>query len=79
MLNATNPNEASQLALEQTLIQQQITYDWENTEDSPWWSLLTTLLPFVLLMGFFLFVQRRRDERAPTLNREPVDGRAELS
>ena len=60
---ATNPNEASQLALERLLIAREVTYDWKNTGSSPWWSLVTSLLPFALLLAFFVFLNSRRDER----------------
>ena len=60
---ATNPNEASQLTLERLLVAREITYDWKNTATSPWWSLVTSLVPFALLIAFFVFLNNRRDER----------------
>jgi ATP-dependent Zn protease len=63
---AANPSEASQLALERRLIDQEVAYDWKNTGSSAWWSLTTALLPFILLMGFWHFLKNRRDERVPS-------------
>jgi ATP-dependent Zn protease len=60
---ATNPSEASQLALERLLIAREVNYDWKNTGSSPWCSLVTSLLPFALLLAFFVFLNSRRDER----------------
>jgi len=67
---ATNPSEASQLALERLLIDRGVTYDWKNSTSSPWWSLITSLLPFVLLLVFWVVLNNRRDERVRFPNRE---------
>ena len=57
-----NPNEASQVALERRLIDQKVPYDWTGGE-SVWWSLVTSLLPFALLLAFFVFLQSRKEDR----------------
>ena len=67
---ATNPSEASQLALERLLIDQGVTYDWKNTASPAWWSLITSLLPFVLLLVFWIVLNHRRDERVRFPDRE---------
>jgi cell division protease FtsH len=38
---------------------QQISYDSKGTGSSPWWSILTSLLPFVLLFGFWIFLMNQ--------------------
>ena len=36
-----------------------ILYDSKGTGSSPWWSILTSLLPFVLLFGFWIFLMNQ--------------------
>lgn len=36
-----------------------IIYDSKGTGSSPWWSILTSLLPFVLLFGFWIFLMNQ--------------------
>jgi cell division protease FtsH len=36
-----------------------VTYDSKGTGSSPWWSILTSLLPFVLLFGFWIFLMNQ--------------------
>ena len=60
---ASNPSGASQIDLERMLIARNVTYDWESTTQSAWWELITSLVPFGLLIAFFLFLQSRKDER----------------
>ncbi len=67
---ATNPSEASQLDLERLLIERGVTYDWKNTGSPVWWSLITSLLPFVLLLVFWIVLNHRRDERVRFPDRE---------
>jgi cell division protease FtsH len=44
----------------QTLLQQKgVTFDSKGTGSSPWWSILTSLLPFVLLFGFWIFLMNQ--------------------
>jgi ATP-dependent Zn protease len=69
-VEGTNPSEASQLALERLLINQGIVYDWKNTGSPVWWSLITSLLPFVLLVVFWIVLNNRRDERVRFPDRE---------
>jgi cell division protease FtsH len=37
----------------------QIDYDSKGVGSSPWWSILTSLLPFVLLFGFWIFLMNQ--------------------
>ncbi|TML28384.1 MAG: ATP-dependent zinc metalloprotease FtsH [Actinobacteria bacterium] len=37
----------------------QVLYDSKGTGSSPWWSILTSLLPFVLLFGFWIFLMNQ--------------------
>jgi cell division protease FtsH len=36
-----------------------VTYNSKGTGSSPWWSILTSLLPFVLLFGFWIFLMNQ--------------------
>ena len=36
-----------------------VLYDSKGTGSSPWWSILTSLLPFVLLFGFWIFLMNQ--------------------
>ena len=36
-----------------------LTYDSKGVGSSPWWSILTSLLPFVLLFGFWIFLMNQ--------------------
>ncbi|TML17678.1 MAG: ATP-dependent zinc metalloprotease FtsH [Actinobacteria bacterium] len=36
-----------------------VTFDSKGTGSSPWWSILTSLLPFVLLFGFWIFLMNQ--------------------
>jgi ATP-dependent Zn protease len=67
---ATNPNEASQLALERLLINQRVTYDWTQSGTWPWWSLIAIALPVFLIVGFWHLLNSRRDERVRVPDRE---------
>src|SRR5262249_25693520 len=37
----------------------QLKYDSKGIGSSPWWSILTSLLPFVLLFGFWIFLMNQ--------------------
>jgi len=65
-LEASYPTPQSQVDFERFLSRNGATYDfdWSDTSESPWWSLLTALLPFVLLFGFWsLLTKEMRDRK----------------
>jgi ATP-dependent Zn protease len=39
--------------------------DSKSSGSSAWWTMLTSLLPFVLLFGFWIFLVNRRRDQAP--------------
>ncbi|HKT43670.1 MAG TPA: ATP-dependent zinc metalloprotease FtsH [Gaiellaceae bacterium] len=45
--------------LEQTMIQNHVVFNSKGIGGSPWWSILTSLLPFVLLFGFWIFLMNQ--------------------
>jgi len=53
---ATDQSEA---AVEQEMLKKGVEYDSKGTGSSPWWSILTSLLPFVLLFGFWIFLMNQ--------------------
>jgi cell division protease FtsH len=53
------PNDQSANAFQQLLERQHVTFDSKGTGSSPWWSILTSLLPFVLLFGFWIFLMNQ--------------------
>jgi cell division protease FtsH len=53
------PSDQSQLAFERLLIENGVTYDSKGRGSSPWWTILTSLLPFVLLFGFWIFLMNQ--------------------
>jgi ATP-dependent Zn protease len=53
------PSDESQLALQQLLESKHIRFDSKGAGQSALWTLLSTLLPFVLLFGFWLFLMER--------------------
>jgi cell division protease FtsH len=53
---ATDQAEA---AVEQKMIDNNVEFDSKGTGSSPWWSILTSLLPFVLLFGFWIFLMNQ--------------------
>ena len=53
------PTPESQFAFEEILAREDITYDSKGTGGSPWWSLLTALLPFVILIAFWIFLMNQ--------------------
>jgi cell division protease FtsH len=52
-------SDQSQNSFQQLLQQKQVMFDSKGTGSSPWWSILTSLLPFVLLFGFWIFLMNR--------------------
>jgi ATP-dependent Zn protease len=61
---AAYPVDESAYELQQLLESKHILFDAKRSDSSPWWDILTSLLPFVLLFGFWIFlmqqVQRRK-------------------
>ncbi|HET7856099.1 MAG TPA: ATP-dependent zinc metalloprotease FtsH [Gaiellaceae bacterium] len=53
------PSDESQRAFERLLIQKNVTFDSKGTGSSAWWTILTSLLPFVLLFGFWIFLMNQ--------------------
>jgi cell division protease FtsH len=53
---ATDQSEA---AVEQAMLDNNVEFDSKGTGSSPWWSILTSLLPFVLLFGFWIFLMNQ--------------------
>jgi cell division protease FtsH len=53
------PSDQSQVQFQDTLQKQKIAFDSKGTGSSPWWSILTSLLPFVLLFGFWIFLMNQ--------------------
>jgi cell division protease FtsH len=53
------PSDQSQNSFQNLLEQQNVQFDSKGTGSSPWWSILTSLLPFVLLFGFWIFLMNQ--------------------
>jgi cell division protease FtsH len=53
---ATDQSEA---ALEQVMVDKNVDFNSKGVGSSPWWSILTSLLPFVLLFGFWIFLMNQ--------------------
>jgi cell division protease FtsH len=53
------PSDQSQIQFQRLLEQKKVTFDSKGTGSSPWWSILTSLLPFVLLFGFWIFLMNQ--------------------
>ncbi|HEV7134495.1 MAG TPA: ATP-dependent zinc metalloprotease FtsH [Gaiellaceae bacterium] len=49
----------SEAALEQAMLKQGVDFNSKGVGSSPWWSILTSLLPFVLLFGFWIFLMNQ--------------------
>jgi cell division protease FtsH len=52
-------NAQSEAALEHTMLGNGVKFDSKGIGGSPWWSILTSLLPFVLLFGFWIFLMNQ--------------------
>jgi cell division protease FtsH len=50
------PSDQAQIQFQRLLQAKKVTFDSKGTGSSPWWSILTSLLPFVILLGFWLFI-----------------------
>jgi cell division protease FtsH len=57
--NVNYPSDESLLQLEDQLKKENVLYDSKGTGSSPWWTILTSLLPFVLLFGFWIFLMNQ--------------------
>jgi cell division protease FtsH len=53
------PSPESLRDFERTLRAESVPFDSKAVGGSPWWSLLTSLLPFVLLFGFWIFLMNQ--------------------
>jgi cell division protease FtsH len=53
------PSPESLVGFERVLRDQEVPFDSKAVGGSPWWSLLTSLLPFVLLFGFWIFLMNQ--------------------
>jgi cell division protease FtsH len=53
------PSPESLNGFEKVMTQKGVNFDSKGTGGSPWWSLLTSLLPFVLLFGFWIFLMNQ--------------------
>ena len=51
--------DQAQIQFQDLLQKQKVTFDSKGVGGSPWWSLLLSLLPFVLLIGFWIFLMNR--------------------
>jgi cell division protease FtsH len=49
----------SEAAVEQLMLKQNVNFNSKGIGGSPWWSILTSLLPFVLLFGFWIFLMNQ--------------------
>ncbi|MGH3000832.1 MAG: ATP-dependent zinc metalloprotease FtsH, partial [Gaiellaceae bacterium] len=45
--------------LEETMVSHGVAFNSKGVGGSPWWSILTSLLPFVLLFGFWIFLMNQ--------------------
>ncbi|MGZ8739232.1 MAG: hypothetical protein ACXWZ8_01380, partial [Gaiellaceae bacterium] len=50
------PSDQSAADLQTLMAARGVQFDSKGTGGSPWWSILTSLLPFVLLFGFWIFL-----------------------
>jgi cell division protease FtsH len=53
------PSNESQVRFQQDLEEKNVNFDSKGTGSSPWWTILTSLLPFVLLFGFWIFLMNQ--------------------
>jgi ATP-dependent Zn protease len=57
------PVDQSAYELQQLLESKNVPFDAKRTGSSAWWSILTSLLPFVLLFGFWIFLTQQFQKR----------------
>ena len=65
------PVDQSAYELQQLLEEKGVAFDARNKGSSTSWSILTSLLPFVLLFGFWVFLMRTVKQKAPTERDSP--------
>jgi cell division protease FtsH len=53
------PGDQSAANLQLLMADHGVQFDSKGTGGSPWWSILTSLLPFVLLFGFWIFLMNQ--------------------
>ncbi|MGZ4354558.1 MAG: ATP-dependent metallopeptidase FtsH/Yme1/Tma family protein, partial [Gaiellaceae bacterium] len=53
------PTDQSQFEFQKLLQDNNVKFDSKGIGSSPWWSILTSLLPFVLLFGFWIFLMNQ--------------------
>jgi cell division protease FtsH len=53
------PSDQSAADLQTLMAAHKVPFDSKGTGGSPWWSILTSLLPFVLLFGFWIFLMNQ--------------------
>jgi cell division protease FtsH len=53
------PSDQSAADLQKDMSVHGVTFDSKGVGSSPWWSILTSLLPFVLLFGFWIFLMNQ--------------------
>src|SRR5262249_54131406 len=51
--------DQSEYSIERLLKDKSVTFNSKGVGTSPWWSILTGLLPFVLLFGFWIFLMNQ--------------------
>jgi cell division protease FtsH len=49
----------SEAAIEALMLKNKVDFNSKGVGSSPWWSILTSLLPFVLLFGFWIFLMNQ--------------------
>jgi cell division protease FtsH len=52
-------SDQSEAQVEKVMLDNNVDFDSKGTGSSPWWSILTSLLPFVLLFGFWIFLMNQ--------------------
>jgi cell division protease FtsH len=50
---------ASEFSIEQAMRRKQVDFNSKGVGSSPWWTILSSLLPFVLLFGFWIFLMNQ--------------------
>ncbi len=51
--------DQSQAQIQNLLLTNKVNFDSKGVGGNPWWSILTSLLPFVLLFGFWIFLMNQ--------------------
>jgi cell division protease FtsH len=58
-VNVNYPSDQSQVWFQGQLEKHGVKFDSKGVGGSPWWGILTSLLPFVLLFGFWIFLMNQ--------------------